>query len=135
MPNLRSIGPYSGGADVTIATVSWKNILTNQRLEYSQNQDDETTFGDEPNPKFGPGAAIGRVAFAGILKEGDTPSQPPIPPPQGVAVVQKYSTGNQFSYTANFSRLVVERSAMGKGFMAFEAVVTSAIVTTWNTST
>lgn len=135
MPNLRSIGPRSGGADFTIATVSYKNVLTNQRFEYNTNQDDETTFGDEPNPKFGEGASIGRVAGAGILKEGDAEAGPILPLPQGVAVVQKYSTGNQLSYTANFSRLVVERSAMGKGFLAFEAVIVSAIVKTWNTLT
>lgn len=133
--NLRTIGPRSGGADFTIASQSYKRVLTNQRFEYNTNQDDETTFGDEPNPKFGEGASIGRVAGAGILKEGDAEAGPILPLPQGATVTQTYSTGNTLAYTANFSRLVVERSAMGKGILAFEAVIISAIVKTWNTTT
>ena len=135
MPDLRTIGPRSGGADFMIGTQSYKRVLTNQRFEFNTAQDDETTFADEPNPKFGEGASIGRVAGAGILKEGDVEAGPILPLPQGVSVTQKYSTGNQLSYTANFSRLVVERSAMGKGILAFEAVIISAIVLTWNTLT
>jgi hypothetical protein len=135
MVNLRTIGPRSGGADFLIASQSYKRVLTNQRFEYNTNQDDETTFGDEPNPKFGEGASIGRVAGAGILKEGDVEAGPILPLPQGASVTQSYSTGNTLAYTANFSRLVVERSAMGKGILAFEAVIISAIVKTWNVST
>lgn len=135
MPNLRTIGPRSGGAEFMIGAQSYKRVVTNQRFEYNTNQDDETTFGDEPNPKFGEGNSIGRVAFAGILKEGDVEAGPILPLPQGTSVTQTYSTGNSLAYTANFSRLVVERSAMGKGILAGEAVIISAIVKTWNTTT
>jgi hypothetical protein len=135
MPNLRTIGPRSGGGDVMIGSQSYKKVLTNQRFEYNTAQDDETTFNDEPNPKFGEGASIGRVAAAGILKEGDLEAGPILPLPQGTSVTQTYSTGNSLAYTANFSRLVVERSAMGKGVLAWEAVIISAIVKTWNTTT
>jgi hypothetical protein len=133
--NLRTIGPRSGGALFTIGAQEYKRVVTNQRFEYNTAQDDETTFGDEPNPKFGEGPSIGRVAFAGILKEGDLEAGPMLPLPQGVSVTQVYSTGNSLAYTANFSRLVVERSAMGKGILAGEAVIISAIVKTWNTTT
>lgn len=132
---LATIGPNSGGADLMIGSQSYKNVLTNQRFEFTVNQDDETTFGDEPNPRFGAGASIGRVAAAGILKQGGPEAGPILPLPQGVSVTQTYSTGNSLAYTANFSRLVIERSAMGKGIIAFEAVITSAIVKTWNTTT
>ena len=135
MPNLRTIGPRSGGAGFLIGAQDYKNVVTNQRFEWNAAQDDETTFGDEPNPKYGEGPNIGRVAFAAILKEGDLEAGPLIPLPQGVSVTQKYSTGNSLAYTANFSRLVVERSAMGKGIMAGEAVIISAVVKTWNTTT
>lgn len=129
---LRSIGPRSGGADLMIATQSYKNIATNQRFEWNTNQDDETTFGDEPNPKFTEGTSIGRVAAAGIMKEGGPEAGPLLPLPQGAAVVQTYSTGNSLAYTANFARFVAERSAMGRGIVAFEAVIVSAVVVTWN---
>lgn len=135
MPNLRTIGPRSGGGDFTIGAQSYKKVMTNQRFEYNTAQDDETTFGDEPNPKFGEGNSIGRVAAAGILKEGDVEAGPILPLPQGSSVTQAYSTGNTLAYTANFARLVVERSAMGKGILAMEAVIISAIVKTWNTTT
>jgi hypothetical protein len=129
---LRTIGPRSGGADLMVGSQSYKNVVTNQRFEYNTNQDDETTFGDEPNPKFGEGNSIGRVAAAAIMKQGGPEAGPMLPMPQGSVVSQVYATGNKLDYTANFSRMVVERSAMGKGILAWEAVIVSPIVLTWN---
>lgn len=131
---LAAIGPRSGGADLMIGAQSYKDVATNQRFEWNTTQDDVTTFGDEPNPKFEEGPSIGRVAWAGILKQGGPEAGPLIPLPQGVSVTQTYSTGNSLAYTANFSRLVVERNAMGRGVIAAEAVIVSAVVKTWNTT-
>lgn len=135
MAVLATIGPRSGGADFSVASQSYADVVTNQRFEFNTSQDDETTFGDEPDPRFGEGPSIGRVAFAGIMKQGGPEAVPLLPLPQGVSVSQVYATGNSLAYTANFSRLVLERSAMGKGIVAGEAVITSGITLVWNDGT
>lgn len=138
MPNLRTINAKSGNANILIGAQSYATVFTNQRFEWTVAQDEEGTFADEPNSKFGEGPSIGRCAFAGILKEGDAEAGPILPLPQNAATTMRFGGGsntNQLVFNANYTRLVVERTAMNKGVLAAEAVIVSAVTKSWNVAT
>lgn len=49
-------------------TTSLDRVVTSQRFEYTPPADGETTFAADDDERFGKGASIGRVRFAGIMR-------------------------------------------------------------------
>jgi hypothetical protein len=129
------LGPRTGGVDFKIATQSYKTLLTEQEFEHNVGQDDVSTFNDEPDSAFEEGETRNAFRFAGILKQGSTAAAPLIPAPQGVVVTQMFGTAlNQLVYTANFSRLLIRRTAKQNGIFAGEGVAVGPVVMTWKTT-
>lgn len=132
------LGPRRGNANITVNGSSWATLATEISFESVVNQDDVTTFNDEPDPAYEQGATANSFSFALRLKDGSAAANPPYPAPQNATVVQSFGGSgtnvNTFSFTANFERLRIVRSVMAVGVLAGSGRVSGAVVKSWVTS-
>lgn len=135
----RFLSPRIAGVDFKIASQSYKTVLTEQEFEQNIGQIDVTTFNDEPDSAYEEGQTTHSFRFAGLLKDGSTAADPIMPSAnQGVAVTQQFggtgTNADTITFTANFSRLLIRRTAKSPGILAGEGIAVGAIVKTWKTT-
>lgn len=127
------LGPRVAGVDILIGTQSYKTVATEQEFTSSVDQDDVTTFNDEPNPAWEEGQITNRFAFAARLAQGAPEADPPLPSSnQGVTFTQVFgTTSNQIVGVVNFSILRIRRTVKQVGILACEGFYTGAITKSW----
>jgi hypothetical protein len=133
------LSPRIPGVDFKIASQSYATILTEQEFEETTGQIDVTTFSNEPDSAYEQGQTTAAFRFAGLLKQGSTAADPMMPPSnQGVAVTQSFggsgTNANTFTFTANFSRLLVRRTVKSPGILAGEGLAVGAVTKSWKTT-
>lgn len=135
----RFLSPRVAGVDFKIASQSYKTVMTEQEFEQNVGQIDVTTFNDEPDSAYEEGQTVSSFRFAGLLKDGSVAADPILPTAQqGVAVTQQFggsgTNADTITFNANFSRLLIRRTAKAPGILAGEGIATGAIVKTWKTA-
>lgn len=135
----RFMSPRIAGVDFKIGTQSYKTVLTEQEFESNVGQIDVTTFNDEPESVYEEGQTVHSFRFAGLLKDSSVAADPIMPASnQGVSVTQQFggsgTSANTFTFTGNFSRLLIRRTAKSPGILAGEGIAASAVVKSWKTS-
>jgi hypothetical protein len=133
------LSPRVANVDFKIDTQSYATVMTEQEFEENVGQMDVTTFSDEPDSAYEEGQTVHSFRFAGLLKDGSAAADPIMPSgKQGVAVTQQFGGSgtnvNTITFTGNFSRLLIRRTAKSPGILAGEGIAVGAVVKTWKTS-
>ncbi len=128
---LSKINGQDGTAAVSIAAAVYTCILSEWEFDSNVDQIDSTTFCTEADGDFEAGRTTSRFSLAGYLTKGTAVAGPILPPPQNVAIVLTASTGCTLTFTGNFSRSIVRRTAAAAAVIAAEGVVKGAVVKAW----
>ncbi len=132
---LDTIRGQTAVADITLASVSWKQVMNFSRVRSALPQIDVTVFATEQNGEFLAGIERLTLDFGGLLKKGAVPSGPMIPLPQGVTFEVQFDTDCTISGVCNFTDGEVSRSAGGIGTISATGVSTGAFVCAWDDGT
>jgi hypothetical protein len=132
---IATIRPRTAGANMMIAGVDYKTVMTYASVVSNAPRTDETVFSTEGQ---GGESSVGTeeltVEFRGIMKRGSTEAGPLFPLPQNVAVTVEYDDGCSVALTANFTRAGAYRTAGSTGTIDGLAFSTGTWTKTWNTT-
>jgi hypothetical protein len=126
------INGRDGTADFTIATVSYRCILSEIEIEALAEMLVADVFCNEGTADQEPGREQLRFRLAGLLGKDTPASGPLIPLPQNVAIVATYSVGCTIGFNANFTRGVARRTVNANSALIAEGLSKKTFSVTWD---